>query len=127
MTVIWEIEETNEDISDMTFRTYLPENVVATGIHNNFGYGKFTYNDRTKEVFWNLGDVPSGVNKNQNIKLAFQIQFTPSINQKSDTNNSAGKGPTVVNQVEYTAKTLKDGKVLDSKLEEIKTEYSITE
>lgn len=127
MTAIWEIEETNEDISGMTFKTYLPENVIATGIHNNFGYGKFTYNDRTKEVFWNLGDVPSGLNKNQSIKLAFQIQLTPSINQKSDTKNSTQKGPIVLNETEYTAKKLKDGTILDSKLKSINTEYQIIE
>jgi hypothetical protein len=61
----------------------LPSYVRFTGGGNT--QGGVTYNEATREVSWNLGDVAPGASR----EAAFQIALLPSVSQK-------GTSPTLV-------------------------------
>lgn len=96
-TVNLEIQNLTNDVSGVVFKTSLPANVVWTG-QSLASNGNITYNEKTKEIVWNVGKVPSNTGLLRPLYRAlFQIAITPTINQLDQE-------PRLLNKIDYTAK-----------------------
>lgn len=96
-TVNLEIQNLTNDVSGVTFKTSLPANVTWTG-QSLASNGNITYNEKTKEIIWNVGKVPSNTGLLRPLYRAlFQIAITPTINQLDQE-------PRLLNKIDYTAK-----------------------
>lgn len=96
-TVSLEIENLTNDVSGVAFRTSLPENVFWTG-KKVVSNGDITYNERTKEIIWNVDKVPANTGLLRPLyRAVFQIGITPTINQ-------LGGEPRLLNGISYTGK-----------------------
>lgn len=96
-SVSLEVQNLTNDVSGVVFRTSLPDNIIWTGrtITTN---GELTYNERTKEIIWNLDKVPANTGLLRPLyRAVFQIGITPTINQ-------LGKVPKLLNNINYTGK-----------------------
>jgi uncharacterized repeat protein (TIGR01451 family) len=96
-SVSLEIQNLTNDVSGVVFRTSLPENIIWTG-KKNTTHGDLTYNERTKEIVWNIDKVPANTGLLRPLyRAVFQIGITPTINQ-------IGKTPKLLNGISYTGK-----------------------
>jgi uncharacterized repeat protein (TIGR01451 family) len=96
-TVNLEIQNLTNDVSGVVFKTSLPANVVWTG-QSLASNGNITYNEKTKEIVWNVGKVPSNTGLLRPLyRAVFQVSITPTINQLDQE-------PRLLNKIEYTAK-----------------------
>lgn len=96
-TVNLEIQNLTNDVSGVVFKTSLPANVVWTG-QSLASNGNITYNEKTKEIVWNVGKVPSNTGLLRPLyRAVFQIAITPTINQLDQE-------PRLLNKIDYTAK-----------------------
>ncbi|MEY3470816.1 MAG: hypothetical protein RLZZ223_166 [Candidatus Parcubacteria bacterium] len=96
-TVNWEAQNLSNNVSGVTYRATLPANVSWTG-QTSVTNGKLDYNERTKEVIWEVGDVPANTGLLRPIYRAiFQIAITP-------TPNQLGQEPRLLSRVNYTGK-----------------------
>jgi len=96
-TVNLEVQNLTNDVSGVKFKTNLPANVVWTGqsIASN---GNITYNEKTKEIVWNVDKVPSNTGLLRPLyRAVFQIAITPTINQLDQE-------PNLLDKIEYTGK-----------------------
>jgi len=96
-SVSLEIQNLTNDVSGGTFRATLPDNVTWTGktVATN---GNITYNERTKEIVWNVDKVPANTGLLRPLyRAAFQIGITPAINQ-------IGQNPQLLSGINYTGK-----------------------
>ena len=94
-TVVWTLTNTANAISDARIRSTLPPWVRFTGSVSPANEN-VTYNASTKEVIWNIGNIPRGAGiSGEPREVAFQIAFTPSISQ-------IGKTPTLINDAVLT-------------------------
>ena len=92
-----EVQNLTNDISGVSFKTTLPDNVTWTGksIATN---GELSYNERTKEITWNLGKVPANTGLLRPLyRAVFQIGITPAINQ-------VGQTPKLLSRINYSGK-----------------------
>jgi len=96
-TVNWEVQNLTNDVSGVMFKATLPANVTWTG-KSLASNGNINYNEKTKEIVWNVDKVPSNTGLLRPLyRAVFQIAITPTINQ-------VGKNPTLLNRIEYTGK-----------------------
>jgi len=82
-TIHWKILNYNNDISDITIKSVLPQGVKWNNtIAGNYGDLKPEFNERTNELVWRIKEIPafSGILMPP-YELIFQISATPSINQ----------------------------------------------
>ncbi|MCX8016043.1 MAG: hypothetical protein N2692_01955 [Patescibacteria group bacterium] len=82
-TIHWKIINYNNDLSEVTIKTILPQGIAWTNvIAGNYGDLKPEYNERTGELVWRIKEIPafSGVLMPP-YELIFQIAATPSLNQ----------------------------------------------
>jgi len=94
-SVSLEIQNLTNDVSGVTFRATLPDNVTWTGktVTTN---GNITYNERTKEIVWNVDKVPANTGLLRPLyRSVFQIGITPAINQ-------IGQDPQLLSGINYT-------------------------
>ena len=109
-TVNWEIQNLTNDASGVTFKANLPANVTWTGktIASN---GNITYNEKTKEIFWNIDKIPANTGLLRPIyRAVFQIAITPTVNQ-------VGQNPQLLSRIEYTGKDDFTGRDLSGTIE----------
>lgn len=96
-TVHWRLQNINNDLKDAVVKASLPDYVVWK---NNFYPSKsqqITYNERTKEVIWNLGFVPALTGTQLEAQEAiFQVSVTPQENQ-------VGQELNLINESLFTA------------------------
>ena len=109
-TVNLEIQNLTNDVSGVKFKTNLPANVVWTG-QSIVSNGNITYNEKTKEIIWNVDKVPSNTGLLRPLyRAVFQIAITPTINQ-------LGQEPSLLDKIEYTGKDDFTGRDLSGTLE----------
>ena len=82
-TIHWKLINYNNDLTDVSIKTTLPQGIGWTGvIAGNYGDLEPQYNERTSELVWNIKDVPAFTGILLPAKeLIFQINATPSLNQ----------------------------------------------
>lgn len=109
-TVNLEVQNLTNDVSGVKFKTNLPANVVWTG-QNIVSNGNITYNEKTKEIIWNIDKVPSNTGLLRPLyRAVFQIAITPTINQLEQE-------PKLLDKIEYTGKDDFTGRDLSGTLD----------
>jgi len=78
-SIVWTVKNSSNTVANAQVRTTLPPYVSFAGVS---GTEKITYDDTTRTVVWNLGDVRAGAGYTYAIRQGvFQIVLTPSISQ----------------------------------------------
>jgi hypothetical protein len=92
-TVHWQITNVSNDLDGARVKTVLPQGINWTNYQiNKSNKGLVSYNERTKEVIWDIGKIPAGIGVTMPIyELIFQIGLTPSVNQ-------IGQSPVLINE-----------------------------
>ncbi len=75
-TIVWKAENTGSAIAGGLVTATLPSYVSYTGFMN--GAGSFSYDDKSRTVTWNTGDLAQG----GSAQGAFQVSLMPSTSQK---------------------------------------------
>ena len=88
-TILLSASNTVNSVASGIVRMTLPSYVRYTG--KTSGGGTITYNQTTREVVWNIGDIPSGAGS----EAAFQVALLPSISQR-------GTSPVLVGGAQIT-------------------------
>lgn len=95
-TLSWEVQNLTSDASGVTLTSNLPANVTWTGSSNTGGIGEITYNERTKEVRWEIGDVPANTGiLRPTYRAVFQVAIVPAPNQ-------VGREPEMLSRTTFT-------------------------
>ena len=90
-TVSWSVVNTGNDLAGGTVTATLPSYVTYKNLTQPAN-GSITYDDPSRTVTWNVGDLSAGAST----KAAFQISFTPSTSQR-------GTAPQLVSSATFTA------------------------
>jgi hypothetical protein len=90
-TVVYTLSNTGNAVAGAQVTAALPPYVRFTGAVSPSD-GSLAYNDTTRTVSWNAGDVPSG---SSGKSIAFQIAITPSTTQQ-------GTSPVLLSAQEVT-------------------------
>lgn len=109
-TVNWELQNLTNDVSGVVFKATLPANVIWTGktVASN---GNIVYNEKTKEITWNIDKIPANTGLLRPLyRAVFQIAITPTVNQ-------VGQNPQLLSRIEYTGKDDFTGKDLSGTIE----------
>jgi hypothetical protein len=102
-TVNWEIQNLTNDVSGVVLRATLPANISWTGQSTSNGFGKLSYNEKTKEIIWDIGNVPANTGLLRPLyRAVFQIAINP-------TPNQLGQEPSLLSKVSYTGKDVFTG------------------
>ncbi len=97
-TLSWEVQSLTSDVSGVTLTSSLPENVSWTGNFDTGGVGEITYNERTKELRWDLGNVAANTGiLRPTIRAYFQVAIVPAPNQ-------SGGSPELLSRTLYTGR-----------------------
>lgn len=92
-TVHWQISNTSNDLENVKVWAILPQGIGWQNYYiNKVSGSSVNYNERTKEVIWEISKVPSGTGVILPVyELIFQIGLRPSVNQ-------VGQVPTLINE-----------------------------
>lgn len=92
-TVHWQIINTSNDLENVKVWAILPQGINWQNYYiNKVSGSNVSYNDRTKEIIWEIDKIPAGTGVILPIyELIFQIGLRPSINQ-------VGQKPTLINE-----------------------------
>lgn len=89
-TILWNAQNKGSAVAGGTVNATLPSYVSYTGVTS--GAGTFSYNESSRTVTWNIGDLSQGAST----QGAFQVSLIPSISQKGSapalTSNAAFSG-----------------------------------
>ncbi len=75
-TVVWRVQNNGNAVAGGIVSTLLPSYVSYTGL--TAGSGSFSYNDASRVVSWNTGDLAQGAI----VQGAFQVSLLPSTSQR---------------------------------------------
>jgi len=103
-TIHWQIINVSNDLENVIVKSVLPQGINYMNYYiNKLNKGQFSYNERTKEVIWNIGKVPAGTGIIlPSYELIFQVGITPSINQVGDS-------PILINESQVEGKDMFTG------------------
>ncbi len=112
--VLWQVSNSWNDLKNAKVKAILPENVQPTG--KIFPEeAKFTFDSKSREVIWNIGEVKSfqGFDGTP-LTIAFQIEFTPDSSQ-------IGKTPDLIGEAEFLAEDSWTLEILQKKASPVST------
>ncbi|MGC9031486.1 MAG: hypothetical protein ACP5H7_01890 [Minisyncoccia bacterium] len=110
-TVLWQIKSGWNGIKNARIKTTLPEYIQLTG--KIFPEdAKFTFDQNSREIIWNIGDISPWVGSESStpLTLAFQIEFTPQESQ-------VGKVVNLLNESEFSGIDAVTGEIIKEKAE----------
>lgn len=92
-TIHWQISNSSNDVENVRIWAILPQGIEwFDNYTNEVSDSQFYYNERTKELIWQIDKVPAGTGVIfPTYELVFQIGLRPSVNQINQT-------PTLINE-----------------------------
>ncbi len=113
-TVICSMGNNSNDFSNVKVKGVLPPYVRWLGQVNPSGES-VSYNEKTGEVVWNVGNIQAGAGILWPVKqISFQISFMPSLNQ-------AGSSPILVSGINMEGSDNFTGNIIQDKKSDINT------
>ncbi len=90
-TVLWQVENSWNDLKNVNVKSILPKQVKATG--KIFPEdAKFTFDSKSRQALWNIGEMEAWLgDSDMPLTLAFQIEFTPDSAQQGETPDLVGE------------------------------------
>ena len=114
-TIVWSISNSFNDVSGTQVRAILPEYVRWLKVFSPSSE-RISFNDLTREIVWNVGEVKAGVGIGASPRqISFQIAFLPSLSQ-------VGTNPTIVNSPRITALDTFTNTAIDNKKDTLTTD-----
>jgi len=115
-TVHWQISNGSNDLENVRINAVLPQGINWSNYYiNKVSDSQVYYNERTKEVIWEIQKVPAGVGSVSSLyELIFQIGLTPSVNQ-------VGESPVLINESSAEGKDTFTQVILDSSARSVTT------
>lgn len=115
-TVHWQITNGTNDLENLRVTAILPQGISWSNYYlNKVSNSRVYYNERTKEVIWEIDKVPAGTGFVLPVyELIFQIGLHPSINQ-------VGQTPTLINESSIEGKDMFTGIILKDFSPEVNT------
>lgn len=110
-TITWTLANSVNSVGGTVVSAILPSYVRFTGVVNPKD-AAVTYNETTRTVTWNAGDVPAGTTAKS---VHFQIALTPSASQR-------GTSPILVQGASYAGTDRFTGERLEGTVQELTTE-----
>jgi hypothetical protein len=82
-TIHWQITNTSNDLENVRVTAILPQGIAWKNVYTTLNKDTtIEYNDRTKQIVWNVGKLPAGTGfLIPAYELVFQIALRPSIIQ----------------------------------------------
>ncbi|MBD3300437.1 MAG: hypothetical protein GF347_03735 [Candidatus Moranbacteria bacterium] len=92
-TIHWKIKNINNDLNSVVVKTVLPDYVEwEDNIYPYSENEKISFNDRTKEVIWEVGKLPAFTGTQLEAReVVFQISLTPEEHHLGQTLNLTGQ------------------------------------
>jgi hypothetical protein len=87
-TVIWRVKNYYNQLKDVKVKATLPVQVNLTG---QIMPQKLTFDPNTREILWEIGELPPGTGIEKPYQIAFQISFKP-------TSDQVGKPAVLINE-----------------------------
>jgi len=82
-TVHWVVKNFSNDVTGVRIKAFLGNNVSSTGVIKSNTVSKPVYNERTKEIVWDIDRIQAGKGiSNTPLEAIFQLEAIPSINQQ---------------------------------------------
>ncbi len=78
LTAIWRLKNYSNPLKNVKVRVVLADQARPTGQVNP---QKLTFDQQTKELIWEVGDLPSGAGTKELLQIAFQLNITPAFQQ----------------------------------------------
>ena len=115
-TIHWQITNGSNDLENVRINAVLPQGISWSNYYvNRVLNSQVYYNERTKEVGWEIQKVPAGIGYILPVyEIIFQIGITPSINQ-------VGSTPTLINRSYAEGKDIFTNTILIDSAGEIDT------
>jgi len=88
-TIVWSLINPGNSVAGGVVTATLPTYVTYTG--KNSGIGSISYNNASRAITWNAGDLTAG----GSAQIAFQVSITPSTTQK-------GTAPSLISAASFT-------------------------
>lgn len=106
-TVLWQVENSWNDLERVKVKSILPKQVKATG--KIFPEdAKFTFDSKSREALWNIGEIEAWLaGTEMPLTLAFQVEFTPDSSQKGETPDLVGESE-VLGEDAWTSEILQE-------------------
>ena len=119
-TISWSLGGNSNDFSKVKITTSLPSYVRWLNVISPTDSG-LEFNERDSTITWEAGDVRAGTGIISSVKeVAFQIGFTPNLNQK-------GSSPILVGETKLEGYDNFIGEVLNAKVSSVNTELNYDE
>jgi len=108
-TIMWQLKNYYNDVSGVTVKATLPDNVRLTGqIFPEDAAEKFTFDSNSRELVWNVGDLLVGQGVlNTPPSIVFQVKLTPAAYQRYQAATLVNQA-TVTGQDQWTGATIQD-------------------
>lgn len=107
--IIWQAKNYYSEVKDVKVKATLPKNVKLTGkIFPEEATESFTFDSKSKEIVWSLGDLPIGKGVLSSApNIAFQVAIAPSSSQKDETPEIIGEA-IIRGEDSWTEQSLKE-------------------
>lgn len=108
-TIHWQITNTSNDLENVRVTAILPEGITWKNVYTTLNKDTIIeYNDRTKQIVWNVGKLPVGTGfLIPAYELVFQIALRPSIIQ-------VGTSPVLIDESSLNGRDTFTGENLES-------------
>ena len=114
-TIIWQVNNSLNDVSNVRVRTSLPANVKLVGkIFPESQSSKFAYDSSSREVIWIIGDAP----KDEVQNIAFQVSLNPRQSQR-------GTNAVITSDIIITGEDQWTNNIINRSISGLKTSESI--
>lgn len=107
-TIMWNVQNFYNDVSDVKVKARLPKNIELTGnIFPSELSSKFAFDSSSREIIWQVGDLKmsQGVANTPAPNISFQIKFAPSADQRGERPNIIGAAE-ITGQDQWTGATI---------------------
>lgn len=106
-TITWQVKNYYNDVKDAKVKAILPSNVNLTGkIFPDEQTDKITFDSRSREIIWNIGDLPAGRGVTEPApNVSFQVSFVPQEDMRGEVARLIGEAR-VSGQDEWTGETV---------------------
>ncbi len=98
-TLLWEMENSWNDLANVKVRAVLPENVRPTGRVSPVD-AKFTFDSLSRQIVWNIGEIPAFVNLGSTTSALASLWFQVEVDSSNASTTNSG---ILVNEAEISA------------------------
>jgi len=120
-SILWEMENSWNDLTNVKVKASLPENVRPTG-RTVPADAKFTFDPSSRQVVWSSGDIPAYMSSESATSSAFVLWFQVEVDAANSSTTNSG---ILVNEAEISAQDVFTGENIVEKARAITVNSAI--